>query len=196
MAAPGVNIASIGPQGAPYSGDGTSQATAIASAAAALVWSKYPNLTASQVVARMVATVDPRSDRSAYGYGILDTYRAVTASVPVSAPDPVAALARPFLRASLARSHPAAAPRPIVHGSRPPGSFSIGSAPRLFAPRVLAGAAIAAGGLVLLVALLIIGLAARRRRRVAAAQSSASPPSAGGQLRTEWSPISDHSPHE
>jgi subtilisin family serine protease len=195
MAAPGVNIASIGPQGAPYSGDGTSQATALASAAAALVWSKYPNLTASQVVARMVATVDPRSDRSAYGYGILDTYRAVTASVPRSAPDPVAALSRPFLRASLARSHPAAAPRPIVHGSRPPGSFSIGSAPRLFAPRVLVGAAIAAGALVLLVLLLIIGLTARHRRRVAAAQSSAPPPSASGQLRTEWSPISDHSPH-
>ena len=192
MAAPGVDIASIGPQGAPFSGDGTSQATAVASAAAALVWSKYPRLTASQVVARLLATVDHRSDRSSYGYGVLNAYRAVTASVPLSAPDPVAALARPFLRASLARSRPAAAPQPIVHWSRPPGSFTIGSAPRLFAPRVLVGAAVAAGGLVVLLVLLIVGLAARHRRRVAAAQSPW-PPSASGPLRTEWSPVTDHS---
>jgi subtilisin family serine protease len=61
MSAPGVNIASIGPGGAPFSGDGTSQATAIASAVAALVWSKYPSLSASQVVARILATRLPRS---------------------------------------------------------------------------------------------------------------------------------------
>ena len=199
MAAPGVDIASIGPEGAPFSGDGTSQATAVASAAAALVWSKYPQLSGAQVVARMLATVDPRADRSAYGYGVLDAHRAVTAAVPISAPDPVAALARPFLRASAAGARPAAAPRPVVHASRPPGSFAIGSAPRLFAPRVLVGAAIAAGGLVLLLVLLVIGLVARHRRRVAAAHSppwSPLPPSASGQLRTEWSPIDDHSRHK
>ena len=46
LVAPGVGIASLGRvPGAAYLGDGTSQATAITSAALALVWSKYPSLT-------------------------------------------------------------------------------------------------------------------------------------------------------
>jgi subtilisin family serine protease len=170
MTAPGVNIASIGPGGAPFSGDGTSQATAIASAAAALVWSRYPSLSASQVVARLLATLDRRraTPDPAYGYGILDAYRAVTASVPATAPDPVAALAAPFLRQSAARAALPAAPPPIARAAAPPGSFSVGSAPRLLAPPVLHALVVTGAGLVLIVVLTIGGLAGRRRRRRAA----------------------------
>lgn len=166
MTAPGVDIASIGPQGAPFSGDGTSQATAIASAVAALVWSRYPALTASQVVARLLATLDRRTATAdpAYGYGILNADRAVTADVPTSAPDPVAALARPFMNARLARSRPVRAPAPIVHAATPPGSYSVGSSPRLYEPRVLVAAGVGLAGLVALVALAIGGAFARRRR--------------------------------
>lgn len=166
MTAPGVDIASIGPQGAPFSGDGTSQATAIASAVAALVWSKYPALTASQVVARLLATLDRRTATAdpAYGYGILNADRAVTADVPTSAPDPVAALARPFMNAHLARSRPIRAPAPIVHAATPPGSYSVGASPRLYEPRVLVAAGVGLAGLVALVALAIGGAFARRRR--------------------------------
>ena len=80
LAAPGVNIASIGPGSVPYSGDGTSQATALAAAAAALVWSKYPTLSASRLLARLLATTDRHSTTRdpAYGYGTLDAGRAVT----------------------------------------------------------------------------------------------------------------------
>jgi subtilisin family serine protease len=197
MTAPGVDIASTGPGGTPFSGDGTSQATALASAAAALVWSKYPDLSASQVVARMLATLDGHRAQvdPAYGYGTLDAYRAVTANVPADAPDPVATLARPFLRAAAAREVPPKAPQPIVHAPRPPGSYSVGASPRLFAPRVLWGAGIAAAGLAVLLALAVVGGVARHRRRVAAAHSSPAPPPASGQLRTEWSPTTDHSPH-
>jgi subtilisin family serine protease len=192
MTAPGVDIASIGPQGAPFSGDGTSQATAIASAVAALVWSKYPSLTGDQVVARMLATLDRRTTTAdpAYGYGIVNAYRAVTADVPTSAPDPVAALARPFMNAHVARARAVRPPAPIVHNATPPGSYSVGSSPRLYEPRVLVAAGIGLAGLVALVGLAIGGAVARRRRRLAAAFAPPSP--ASGQSGPEWSPISDH----
>ncbi len=189
MSAPGVNIASIGPQGAPFSGDGTSQATAIASAVAALVWSKYPSLTASQVVARMLATLDHRTAAPdpSYGYGILNADGAVTADVPTSAPDPVAALARPFMNAHVAQSRQVKPPAPIVHNATPPGSYTVGSSPRLYEPRVLVAAGVGLAGLVSLVALAIGGAVARRRRRLEA--QFAQPPAPSGHLSGEWSPF-------
>jgi subtilisin family serine protease len=58
MTAPGVNIPSLGREaGAAFAGDGTSQATALTAAAAALVWSRYPRLPAQRVVARLLATL-------------------------------------------------------------------------------------------------------------------------------------------
>jgi subtilisin family serine protease len=191
MSAPGVNIASIGPGGAPFSGDGTSQATAIASAVAALVWSKYPALTATQVVARILATLDRRTAAPdpSYGYGILNAAGAVTADVPTSAPDPVAALARPFMNAHIAQSRQVKPPAPIVHNATPPGSYTVGSSPRLYEPRVLVAAGVAAVGLVALVALAIGGAVSRRRRRLEAAFAQPLP---SGHLGSEWSPITDH----
>jgi subtilisin family serine protease len=172
LTAPGVNIPSIGHDGSPYAGNGTSQATAIASAAAALVWSKYPKLTASQVLARLLATLDGRRATAdpAYGYGTINPERAVTAAVPASAPDPVFALARPFLlhSAAAAKATTPTPPKPMARADNPPGAFSVGAAPRLLVPRVLAGLAVAAGGLVLLLVLLVTGLLGRRRRRLAA----------------------------
>jgi hypothetical protein len=140
----------------------------------------------------MLATLDRRTARPdpSYGYGILDTYRAVTGFVPARAPDPVAALARPFLRRSVAHARAPAAPEPIAHAAVPPGSYTVGASPRLFAPRVLYGAAVAGAGLLLLIVLGLVGLTARRRRRIAAAHAPS--PSASGQLGTEWSAITDH----
>ncbi len=48
------------------------------------------------------------------------------------------------------------APAPIEHGSHPPGTFTVGAAPRLFQPRVLVAAAVAAAGLVVLLVLAIL----------------------------------------
>ncbi|MEV0641342.1 S8 family serine peptidase [Streptomyces sp. NPDC050619] len=54
-------------------GDGTSMATAIASASAALIWSAHPNWTANQVLRTMIDTAGrtwPKGERSNYlGYG-------------------------------------------------------------------------------------------------------------------------------
>jgi subtilisin family serine protease len=155
LTAPGVDIASIGPGGRPFAGNGTSQATALASAAAALVWSAHPGLTASQVLARLIATTDrhtPRSN-SAYGFGIVDAYRAVTAHVPKNAPDPVYALARRFLPGATQRRIPA--PRAVSTAAAAPGRYAV-RPPGAPSQAATIGWAVVAGlGLLGLIALLI-----------------------------------------
>jgi hypothetical protein len=85
LVAPGIGIASLGRvPGAAYLGDGTSQATAITSAALALVWSKHPSLTGREIVTRVLATLKHRAPTHdpAYGYGSLAVRPAVLAAVP------------------------------------------------------------------------------------------------------------------
>ncbi|GAB7043893.1 hypothetical protein JCM9533A_77440 [Catenuloplanes niger JCM 9533] len=84
LAAPGVGL--LGESGSNgQSGTGTSGAAAIVSGVAALVWSRYPELSAAEVVRRMTATaVDkgaPGRDPE-YGFGIVDPVAALTADVP------------------------------------------------------------------------------------------------------------------
>ncbi|GAB4046685.1 S8 family peptidase [Catellatospora paridis] len=66
---------------------GTSPATAITAGLAALVWSKYPQLTADEVLERMTRTaVDkgPAGRDRDYGFGLIDPVAALTA--PAAAP--------------------------------------------------------------------------------------------------------------
>ncbi|WP_338090599.1 S8 family serine peptidase [Planosporangium thailandense] len=88
LSAPGMRIVSADKTG--YSiGDGTSASTAIVAGAAALVRSKYPNLSAKEVVHRLTATA---TDKGApgrdpqYGYGIVNLVAALTANVPPLTP--------------------------------------------------------------------------------------------------------------
>jgi subtilisin family serine protease len=168
LTAPGVAVASLSrTPGAAYSGDGTSQATAVASAVFALVWSKYPKLSGREIVARVLATLDRKSTTRdpAYGYGIINALRAVTATVPADAPNPVFAGADPFIARSLAfAAKQPPGPPPAVTGTHPTGRFAISSSPRLRAPMVLWGFAAASAGLVALVALGFVGRVGRRRR--------------------------------
>jgi len=166
--APGVGVPSLGRiPGQAYAGNGTSQATALASGLTALVWSKYPSLTGRQVVARLLATLDNWTARPApaYGYGILDGYRAVTAHVRADAANPVYARAMPFLERDQAfsRVHPAA-PKPAVTGVRSTGTFDIGTAPRLKVPQVIVGFCLGVAGLLALTALFVVPAVLRRRR--------------------------------
>ncbi|WP_328690493.1 S8 family serine peptidase [Streptomyces caniferus] len=92
LSAPGVQITSASAARSDYPyrrADGTSDSTAYVSAAAALLRSKFPNLTAGQVVNRLVKTAglppaenglelpDPR-----YGYGFIRPLRALTQDIP------------------------------------------------------------------------------------------------------------------
>ncbi|MEO3743844.1 type VII secretion-associated serine protease mycosin [Plantactinospora sp. B5E13] len=85
IAAPGEDILSTAPDGRYLSRSGTSPSTAIVAGAAALIRSKYPDLSAKEVVHRLTATADdkgaPGRDEE-YGYGVLDIVAALTEDVP------------------------------------------------------------------------------------------------------------------
>ena len=180
VTAPGVSIPSLGREaGTAFIGDGTSQATALTSAALALIWSKYPALTARQVVARMLATVDRRTawpDR-AYGYGILNLKAAVTTAVPLTAANPVYAALDPFLARQKAREAATHSPAPPPAATRqaPPGHFVVGPPPDKVPASLIAGTVLAAVGLASLATLTAVGIRSRRRRQTLVQPSTPSP---------------------
>ncbi|QMV24925.1 type VII secretion-associated serine protease mycosin [Streptomyces sp. SCUT-3] len=89
LTAPGVYIRTAGGT-APYQlSNGTSNATAYVSGAIALLRAKFPDLTAGQVVNRLVKTAALPDDMQGkslpderYGYGIIRPYRALTEDIP------------------------------------------------------------------------------------------------------------------
>lgn len=166
VTAPGVNVPSLGRvRGQAFAGDGTSQSTAITSAALALIWSKYPTLSGRQVVARMLATLDRRTGKQdpAYGYGILDAGRAITASVPLTAPNPVYDALAPFLAANSATARSLPVPKPAGVSHAPPGHFVIGQAPSVWSARAWAALVIGLLGALGLIVLAIVGTVRARR---------------------------------
>ncbi|WP_158795004.1 type VII secretion-associated serine protease mycosin [Streptomyces sp. NRRL S-337] len=89
LAAPGVDIPGAGRDHGYRSGTGTSDAAAYVSAAAALLRSKFPNLTAGQIANRLVKTAKlPDSVKGAklpdkhYGYGFIRPFSALTDDIP------------------------------------------------------------------------------------------------------------------
>ncbi|MEU4618808.1 S8 family serine peptidase [Actinoplanes sp. NPDC023801] len=89
ICAPGVNIVMTFQRNKYEKGDGTSQATAIVSGAAALVRAKFPNLSAPEVIHRLTATArdnGPPGRDDQCGYGVLDIVKALTADVPPLSP--------------------------------------------------------------------------------------------------------------
>jgi len=166
LIAPGVSVPSLSRvAGQAYSGDGTSQAAAITSAAFALLRSKFPHARGRELVTRVLATLDAhrRTPSPAYGYGLLDTYRAITAQVPADAPNPVYDAVAPFLAAARApRPREPSLPVPASRDGASTGHYEVGSRPRLHSPQVLIGAGVAIWGLAALIVLVVVG--ARRRR--------------------------------
>lgn len=90
LVAPGTHIVSAGGAGNEYrGGTGTSNATAYVSAAAALIRSKFPDLSAGQVANRLVKTAAlPDSEKRLalpdehYGYGIIQPLAALEEEIP------------------------------------------------------------------------------------------------------------------
>ncbi|MEU6354001.1 type VII secretion-associated serine protease mycosin [Streptomyces sp. NPDC047072] len=90
LTAPGDHILSAKGMGNGYtSGTGTSDATSYTSAAAALLRSKFPNLTAGQIANRLIKTaVLPDSEKGlslpdkSYGYGIIQPLAALKDNIP------------------------------------------------------------------------------------------------------------------
>lgn len=151
IAAPGENVASVGnadggglanalpnEQGELFGINGTSYATAYVSGVAALVRSRFPDLTAAQVVRRITASAQgaARSPSNLVGAGALD---------------PVAALTWDISDVDT----PAAETRPVAAPVEP--------SPEDTTPRTIA---LAAGGALLLVAAATAAIAAHRRKDV------------------------------
>jgi type VII secretion-associated serine protease mycosin len=96
VVAPGGGVTVAWPDGRYSVQSGTSYATPFVAATAALIRQYRPDLTAGQVVRRIVATADPApggSRSEAYGGGVVNPYRAVTEAVAVGAPERAAPLA-------------------------------------------------------------------------------------------------------
>ena len=167
MTAPGDNIATLTREsGSAFVGDGTSHATALASAALALVWSKYPRENARQVLNRVLATATDRGPKGrdpAYGVGVIDPAAAIAASTAVTAgANPVLDGAAPLLALSRARAR---TPTPLAAVARPDaplGEYRVGSPPGRLDARfyLLAGGSAGFGVL----ALVLLTVAVSRRR--------------------------------
>ncbi len=91
LAAPAVQVVAPIPNGHYGIGDGTSNATAIIAGAAALVRSRYPSLSGTEVVRRLTATATDKGtigrDKE-YGYGVLNLVDALTKDIPPPSPSP------------------------------------------------------------------------------------------------------------
>jgi type VII secretion-associated serine protease mycosin len=93
VAAPGVQVGSVVKDGKFHtSPGGTSGATALTSAAVALMRAKYPQMSAREVVRRLIASAGdvgaPGKDDQT-GYGLIRPYRALRQSAPKNTPNPV-----------------------------------------------------------------------------------------------------------
>ncbi|MDR7279680.1 type VII secretion-associated serine protease mycosin [Catenuloplanes atrovinosus] len=109
LVAPGGHVLTAVPGGGHAYADGTSYAAPFGAATAALVRQRWPDLTVTEVIARIVATTDPAPGGpagDAYGYGVLNPYRAVADTVPAppstTRPAPAAAPAVPAAQAASA----------------------------------------------------------------------------------------------
>ena len=118
VAAPAEDLVGGLPGGGYADWAGTSGATPIVSGVAALIRSKWPEMSASQVINRIVSTAKdagaPGKD-PLYGFGVLNAEAALKADVPETKVNPLGSISdwiRVHRRGNLATTAPAAAPAP------------------------------------------------------------------------------------
>jgi subtilisin family serine protease len=118
IAAPSVDVVSTGLRtsgGNGYrTGEGNSDAAAIVSGVVALIRSKFPTMSAQEVVHRLEVTADDRGAPGrddVYGYGIVDPVKALTADVPPLTPS---ATAQPTTTTAVGKTSDGTARTPIV----------------------------------------------------------------------------------
>jgi subtilisin family serine protease len=159
LTAPGVDIVSSSNDAGYRIGTGTSPSTAIVAGVAALVWSRYPDLTNVELLDHLTATaVDkgaPGQDPE-YGFGLVDPMAALTTE-PERTPTTTTSPPLPTAPVTVPDGDEAAA--------SPSGSDD-GAGPAVLAAGV--------GGAIILAA--IVAIALRRRRAVAAAPGGPTSP--------------------
>ena len=116
LCAPGVDIIGPVPKTAYKVGTGSSDATAIVAGAAALIRSKFPEMSAKDVLNRLTATADdigPPGRDDECGFGELNIVKALTADVPsvdggaTASPSEAASTAAPTVSAGPTAASPA-----------------------------------------------------------------------------------------
>ncbi|UQX88189.1 S8 family serine peptidase [Jatrophihabitans telluris] len=164
LAAPGEEIPTLSKVPAQaFIGGGTSQATAIASAATAMVWSKYPSETNKQIASRLIAAATdegPAGRDPSYGYGLINPAAAIS-SAAADSPNSVFTGVAPLLAASGVKGAKAPTVKAAGVGTASIGTFALGTAPSLFTPAFYA--TVAGAGLLLILAIVLLVLGARRR---------------------------------
>lgn len=163
VSAPGDKVPSLSRSSA-YIGQGTSEATAITSAALALIWSKYPAETSRQILTRLLSTVTDRGPQgrdSAYGLGVIDPAAAIAAKPAANAANPVFDDVQPLL--TLSTSAPAQ-PKALAaagNGSIALGEYRVGNSPNAFGVELYA--IVIATVLFILLSVLFLVVFLRRR---------------------------------
>jgi subtilisin family serine protease len=135
VTAPGDRIPSLSRDSA-YIGEGTSQATALASAALAMIWSRYPTETNRQVLTRLLSSVTDRGPRgrdSAYGLGVINPAAAIATHPVAGAANVVFDGVAPLLGQSASATRQPTSVQPAGHPAATLGQFRIGSAPAVLA---------------------------------------------------------------
>lgn len=169
--------------------EGTSDATAVASASAALIWSAHPDWTNNQVLRVMLGTLSKPadgSDRSDFiGYGAIRPRRAFTEPVD---PGPADVYPLPDLAAAAAKSPSSKAPKPTT-----PAKQEKAAAKSSEGGDTLLWTGVGIGAAVLIGAVVTVGvLRSRSRRRTPLAPPPTYPPyvpaPADPQHRTEHKP--------
>jgi subtilase family protein len=132
VTAPGDEIPTLSKVAArAFIGGGTSQATAITSAALAMIWSKYPTATNEQVLSRLLSTATdagPKGRDPQYGVGVINPNAAINEVAPPAQQNLVFAGVQPLLALGSAKPGTPAA-RPVAgSASAPIGAVSM-SAP-------------------------------------------------------------------
>ncbi|MGX7681472.1 S8 family peptidase [Jatrophihabitans sp. DSM 45814] len=131
VVAPGDDIATLSKvSGRAFVGGGTSQATAITSAALAVIWSKFPTATNQQILSRLLGSVTdlgPKGDDDQYGLGLINPAAAINANAAASKPNVVFAGVKPLL--DLAATTPRVPPAKAVAGKTDAaiGTLAIGA---------------------------------------------------------------------
>jgi type VII secretion-associated serine protease mycosin len=184
VSGPGAQVGSLGKDGRLYHyGNGTSQATAIAAGAVALIRAKFPNESARQIVQRIIATatdVGPPGRDNQLGYGAVSLRHAMTANVPSNAPNPVYERLDKVLAAQK-KQQPRSHSEPATSGKKSSSNSSV---------LLLVG-----GIVVLVVIVLVVFLISRSQRRRLGPVGQAPFVSAYGQYPEQGQPPSFAPPH-
>jgi type VII secretion-associated serine protease mycosin len=189
LTAPGVYIRSASNGGGYHLADGTSDATAYVSATAALLRSKYPDLTAGQIANRLVKTAGLPSSESGlslpdkhYGYGFIRPYHALVDDIPAGSKQGP-------LKSTGADSSASGSPSAAATSG---GSDAANSSASSDSSGLSIGVLVAIGAAVLVIVIILLIVLSKRGGRRNGPGSGPMPPPGGG---WQQQPPTGYPPH-